>query len=416
MRNRKTVGIWKLILVAAVIGSLLTGAVEHADADGMPGKKYGERGPSSKDPMPASIILNPASWILKLQKKDSSIIVDNGITFVSVQRLASMFTDLLWESDYKAGLVRSTGPNHTLSWPQGSQQAVVNGGMRSMSGAALLKNGSFYLPLRDVVNWSGASMMVKKQGEVIIRYTISSMRAGSEQQWFWVRRDNGIIYTSTGSEMPHWIGQTRVRAFEEYSIKAVKLAEDSTMLSIIHNYGPEIMEGQKWNSDRYRMIVYRGKLVRQSFVHFFGTHPFNYVEMAEGYAVFLDGNELQVVKPDGSLKQRINLKWSMDDSGYLYDVMCTVEYVSPSEGLALIKPNLVNNMLLIDFRTKKAVELYQELLTEDEVTILDKWKTPSDMGNSGDQIEFVRRDGNVLVFKHRNLVVGTVSELRYTWK
>jgi hypothetical protein len=237
------------------------------------------------------------------------------------------------------------------------------------------------------------------------------MRAGSEQQWFWVRRDNGIVYTSTGVEMPHWIGQTPVRAYDEYSIRAVKLAEGSTMLSIIHNYGPE---GLKWNSDLYRMIVYQGKLMRQSLVHYGGLNPIHYPETAEGYAVFLDGNELQIVRPDGSLKQRINLKWPMDNSGYAYDVSCTVEYVSPSDGFALIKPYGISNMLLIDFRTKKAVELYKELLTEEEAAIVDGGKIPSDMGNTTDQIDFVRRDGNDLVFKHKHLMDGTVSELRYT--
>lgn len=415
MRVRKIVGIGKMLLVAALVGSLLAGAAEQASADGQARDKYGERGPSSKDPMPANALLKPDSWVLKLQQpKDQSIIVNNGITYVSVQRLVSMFTDLLWESDIKEGVVRSAGPNHTLSWTKGSKQAVVNGSKRTMSGAALFKNNTFYLPLRDIVKWAGGSMMVKKPGEVEVRYTVNSMRASSEQQSFWVRRDNGIVYTSTGTEMPHSIGQTPVRANEEYSIQTVKLAGDSTMLSIIHSYGPEVVEGQKWSSDRYRIIVYQGNLVRQSFVHYTGINPIHYPETAEGYAVLLDGNELQIVRPDGSLKQRVNLKYAMDNSGYGYDVACTIEYVSPSKGFVLIKPYLISNMLLIDFRTKKAVELYKELLTEDEIAIVDQGKTPTDMGNTSDRIDFVRRDGDYLVFTHKHVVDGTVSELWYT--
>lgn len=363
-------------------------------------------------------------WIYNLRDRDSSIIVRQGVTYMSQSKLAEILRDLVWKANSPSGAIQVSGPNHTLSWSKGSRYAVVNGVKRKMTGASFVQDGVQYLPLRDVVKWAGGTVNVDALGKLTIAYTVRSMVTEGDSGTYWVRRDNGIVYTAAYSEMPHQIGRSKVRAGDQYSIRTTELAEGSTLLSINHNYGFPTL---KLDNDEYRLIVYRGKLVRESFVHYHGSHPIHYVEAEGGFAAMINGTELQLVQPNGRLTERIDLlklvneQLTVDKPGYSFDKAFTLEYISVEDRIALVKPYSTYDMLLVDMNAGTVTELYKELLPEDEVEMMNSWKTePTDFNYHGDRIAFERREGNVLIFSHETLHDSSTftgerfTELRYS--
>ncbi|MBD3921152.1 hypothetical protein H8B09_20460 [Paenibacillus sp. PR3] len=406
-----------LLLIAGQSANASAGVVKETSAGASVSARIVE------GEIPAAALTSEV-WSCNLQTKDSSIIVRQGVTYISQSQLAAMLRDLVWRVGTPSGSIQVSGPNHTLSLSMGSRYAVMNGVKRKMSGASFVQNGVQYLPLRDVVSWAGGTVNVDAQGKLTIAYTVRSMVIAGDSGTYWVRRDNGIVYTAAGSEMPHQIGRSKVRAGDQYSIRITELAENSTLLSINHNYGSPTL---KLNNDEYRLIVYRGMLVRESFVHYLGVQPIQYAEAGGGIAAMMNGTELQLVQPNGRLTARIDLlklvneQLTVDKPGYSFDKAFTLEYVSVEERIALVKPYSTYDMLLVDMNAGTVTELYKELLPQDEVEMMNRWKTePTDFKYQGDRIAFERRDGNVLIFSHETLhdsipyTEDRITELRYT--
>lgn len=349
------------------------------------------------------------SWVYDVKGKDPSIIMKSGVTYVTQEQLANMLIDMAWDVDARKGVVKVSGPNHTLSWSKGSKYAIVNGIKRKLSGAMLYQNGQFYLPLRDVISWAGGTVKAANARELVVAYAPLSVIGGDHSHWYWLRRDNGIVYSAIGSEMPHNIGKSSARGEQYVTLEARKLTNDSTLLTVHDNYGEPAMR-----NDIYKLIVYKDKLVQQSAAYYGGFHSYASADEAEGLAVMLNGSELQLARPDGSLQGKYDLKKL---TGYT-DEPFTVPYVSPSEGIALVRPYQTYLMLLVDLRTGKVIELYKDLLpVEEQKTLAEMMQYKYDFDYRGDRLEFVKRDGDKLIFNHGTLPVGAKTvQVTYTLK
>ncbi|WP_438350447.1 hypothetical protein ACP8HI_07280 [Paenibacillus sp. FA6] len=152
--------------------------------------------------------------------------------------------------------------------------------------------------------------------------------------------------------MPHNIGQSAVRANQYVGMSVIHADVHSVVLQVKHNYGEPSL-----GNDIYKLYIYNGKL--------------------------------------GGL-----------DEAY------TVEYVSATEGILLIRPFESRTLLLVDPNLDAPILLYKALLSKEEQISFEKWeKNPTIPPEDG--LQLVKRAGNTFIFKHSALS-GTVDELTYT--
>jgi hypothetical protein len=406
--GRERQGARRMVLAAVLAMIMLLSPISRVGAEGTTSKAE-EQSTVTTEQLSSMLALYSSSWVYDLKGKDPSIFVKNGVAYMAQNQLAVMLTDMAWDIDVRKGIVNVSGPNHTLRLAKGSKYAIVNGIRRKLSGALLYKNEQFYLPLRDMITWAGGALKAANARELVVAYTPLSVIGGDKNGWYWVRRDNGIVYSAVGSDMPHNIGKSSVQGYQYVSMQVKQLGKDSTLLTVIHVHGEPMLA-----DDIYKLIVYKGKLVRQSAAYYYGPHNAASMNEAEGYVVMLNGAELQVVRPNGSLQGRYDLTKL---TGYK-DEPFTVPYISPSEGIALVQPYKTYVMLLIDLRTGKVVELYKELLPEAERKMLEGMKANmNDFDYQGDRLEFVKLDGDTFIFNHGTLPVGEKNvQLTYTLK
>lgn len=314
-----------------------------------------------------------------------------------------MLRDLVWSYDQRSGELNISGPNRTLSWKLNTNTAVINGKRKKMSTSLIQRKGSLSLPLRDLMDWAGGSIKLYKDNEVGVSYPILNVLSGDNKGWYWVRRDNGVIYTSVGSEMPHNIGQSAVRANQYAGMSVLQADVHSIVLQVNHNYGEPSL-----GNDIYKLYIYNGKLVRESRVTYYGASSVDSIKEVEGLTVMLEGSDLLLVRSNGTVAQKYDLK----KLGVL-DEAYTVEYASATDGILLIRPFQTQSLLLIDPKRDAPIVLYKELLSKEEQDFFEKWdKSPTMPPRDG--LQFVKREGNTFIFNHTGLS-GDVEEPTLTY-
>ena len=354
------------------------------------------------DPPPVNV---PSyQWAYNIKQSNPEIALKKGTTFLSLNELSTLFSDLVLSYDQTTRYLIATAPNLRLKWRVGSSKALINDSVHAMSTAPFLKNGKLFVPLRDIVMVAGATMKLDTSGTLLVGYGPRSLLGGSPAGWYWVRKDNGNVYTAVGSEMPRRIGYSGVRVTQYGYLDVKKTGETSLLLTVTHSHGEPAL-----GTDIYRLVVSGGKLVRETAVEYYGMARAQSVEEADGLLVLLDGSELQLVRPDGYVQERFDLKALGG-----YDDTYTVEYASVEDRLLLIRPYIRGTTLLVDLRDGSAAALYKELLSEEEITRIETTEPSPFVPDAADNLTFVKRDGDSFVFDYRNLFTGEQSQLTYT--
>lgn len=346
-----------------------------------------------------SVSLYSGTWAFDVSKSNGRLVVKSGVAYLPFKELSDMFGEFVWTYDGKSGLI-VTGPNKKLVWKPGSRQAAQNGILHKMSGAPFVQKGELYVPLKDIAVWAGGEIKPAK-GQLVIAYAPLSFRAGDAKGWYWVRKDNGIVYTAVGTDLPHSIGKSNVRAFQYGDLQITRLSDGkSVLLRVNHSHGEPSL-----NDEQYTLLIQNGRLARQTKVSYSGVHSIVSIKEADGDQVALDGSKLLFLAGDGSLDRQFDLaKLGGLDEPY------TVEYASLKDGLLLIRPYVTATLMLVDIQSGKTVTLYKELLSEEEQRILDSWsKSPSSMELTSDELTLVKRDGDTFTFEHRSFT-GTGTE------
>ncbi|WP_459954294.1 stalk domain-containing protein [Paenibacillus pini] len=355
----------------------------------------------------ATEAITPTSWCFDPKHQDNQFFMKNGIAYISFKPLSEMFSDLIWTYDSKKGQLTIVGPNRKLSWKVNSKRAVFNGVPRTMSAAPTLKNGTLALPIRDLLQFVGGNIKGYPDGTMNVSYAVLNVVSGNTNTHYWVRRDNGIVYMNSGTDLPHTIGQTNVRANGYYTIHFSNLSNNSAMLTVNHNYGEPSM-----GNDIYKVFIHNGKVIRESKVSYYGMFPTISTAQVDNMSVMLNGSELQLVNTEGIVKQRYDLKklGGIDES-------YTIEYASALDGILLIRPYGTQSLLLVDVKAGTRTVLYQELLSKEAQAPFELRDNDS-MSASIADIRFVKREGNVFTFKHTlNTTQEHVNELlTYTLK
>ncbi len=350
-----------------------------------------------------TVEIMPSMWEYDTKHTNNDFFIQNGTAYLSYTQASVMFQDLVWSYNQKSGILNVSGPNRTLSWKINSKTAILNGHQRQMSSPLLQRNGDIHLPLRDLLNWAGGTLKSSKNNKITVSYTILNAVSGDAKDgWYWVRKDNGIVYAAIGSEMPHNIGQSAVRANQFTEMSVTKADDHSIVLQLNHSYGEPLMY-----DDIYKLYIYNGKLVRESRVMYNGGSPRESIREADGFTIMLNGTDLLLVRANGTLEHQYDLK----ELGGL-DESYTVEYVSVADGILLIRPYVTQTLLLIDLQLDAPVALYKDLLSKEDQDYFEKFEQLPWMTLS-DGLQYVKRDGNLFTFKHTSTQTHGSEELTY---
>ncbi|MDG0795033.1 hypothetical protein OMP38_32555 [Cohnella ginsengisoli] len=323
---------------------------------------------------------------------------------MSLKELSVIFSDYVWTVD-KNGLLNVTGPNHKLSWGPASKYAYTNGGKLPMAAAPMKKNGEWFYPLKSLSAWAGGKIVAYPGKEIGIEYTPLSMVAGDPAGWYWVRRDNGIVYTSKGGELPHSIGWSNVQAYQYYGMGVIKLEEGGVLLKIAHGHGEPSL-----GTDLYALVIRNGKLASQTAERYYGFHPTKSIDKSsDGYYALLNGTKAVFLDRKGNQASAYDMAAFLGGEGNF-----TLEYAAVDEGIALVRPYQAGMLLLVDLKNNKAVPLYKQLLSDDEQKLLESWGK-ADGDYPTDRLTLVKREGNTFTFTHQALMGQEKQTMTYNW-
>ncbi|MEC0091070.1 stalk domain-containing protein [Paenibacillus macquariensis] len=399
MKTRKSIRISTTLLITIAITAVLVtnqGQV-HAQATSVVSPTT-----TTTKTIPTVEIV-PNTWEYDTKHTSNDFFIKNGTAYLSYKQASEMFRDLVWSYDQKTGYLNVSGPNRTLSWKVSSKTATLNGKSRLMSAPLLQRNGDINLPLRDLLSWSGGSIKSNNTNKITVSYPILHALSGDAKGWYWVRKDNGIVYTAVGSQMPHNIGQSAVRAIEYADMSVIHVDISSSVLQVNYNHGEPHL-----GNDIYKLYIYNGKLVKESHVSYYGGSQVESIDEANGLTVMLNGSDLLLIRSNGTVEQKYDLK----KLGKL-DEEYTVEYASSKDGILLIRPYESQTLLFIDSKLDAPVVLYKELLSKEDQKLFDEADKSVFMPLS-DGLQFVKRDGDTFTFKHTQLFNKGTEELTYT--
>ncbi|THF73044.1 stalk domain-containing protein [Cohnella fermenti] len=360
-------------------------------------------------PLPESTIysLYPGGMSYDIRHPGDQLLVKNGVTYLSLKELSLAFRDIVWSADSR-GVLTATGPNRKLTWGAGSKIAYTNFGKTTMAAAPIRSNGQWYYPLKSLAAWAGGEVKLSNGGELFVDYTPKSILAGDPQGWYWVRRDNGIVYAAVGGELPHTIGWSNVRAYQYYGMTATKLEEgDTVLLAVYHVYGEPML-----GTELYQLVIRDGKLDLQTKISYYGFHSTTSVETSEeGYHVLMGSGSVLLLDEAGEVAKKLDAALLMGEEQDSY----TLEYISLEDGIALVRPYTSGLLQLVDLERGTRIALYRELLPAEEGELLDSWgKLEFDYPT--DRLSLVKREGNIFTFEHTALAGSEKSTLTYEWK
>jgi hypothetical protein len=387
----------------AVLLGALTAGYPHAMANG---NAVPARIATSVLPAGTGDSLYQVGWAYDLRHPGNQLLINNGITYMAIKELSVVFSDYIWTTDHR-GVLTVTAPNHKLTWGPGTKTAYTNAGKLAMAAAPIKKDGQWFYPLKSIAAWAGGEVKLTPTKELIVNYAPLSILAGDPQGWYWVRRDNGIVYTAIGSELPRTIGWSNARAAMYYGMTVTKLGESgSVLLTVNHTYGEPSL-----GTDIYKLVIQNGKLTLQTKASYYGMRSTKSIETSEeGYHVLVNGTAVLFLNEDAKVVKKFGTESVIGTNANF-----TVEYASIKDGIALIRPYASGMLLFVDLAKETSVTLYKELLSAEEQQILEGWN-PADIDYPTDRIEFVKREGNVFTFEHQVFFEAEKLTLTYTWE
>ncbi|CAH0121791.1 hypothetical protein PAE9249_04325 [Paenibacillus sp. CECT 9249] len=356
----------------------------------------------------------PAKTAVHVQQNGNEIALENapfadkGRIYLPLRELSGML-DLY--TKWSDGTVYSTGINGRLQIDAKTKHATVSDGKttRTLQADVQIKQGVTYVQLRAFSDAFGIPLdWDNRTNTANIRYdsqylvAIAGMAADSENNVFWLNRKDGSLYKS-GKVVPALIGKTRMEVKEIGGMHVDYLGNSQYIVSVLDNYGEPHL-----NDVHYKAIVNQNKIVRESKVHYWGFHNSQSVGGYGDNIAMIDDKTLHLVRPNGEIVQSYDLAALGGE-----DDVYTVEAIDTD--FLLIRPYKKQTLTLVNLKTKQSTVLYKELLSEEEIGILEDW-LPTEADYPGDKLTFVKKDGATLTFKHTALLNNTESNLTYELK
>ncbi|MBO7746874.1 copper amine oxidase N-terminal domain-containing protein [Paenibacillus sp. MWE-103] len=313
-------------------------------------------------------------------------IMKNGTVYVPANTLESAGMTVRWDKSRQRA--DYAGYGRSLAVRIGGTSAVLDGDPVRGMPAPFLYQGQLYLSGRFVVAaLEGDSVAWDAKTRVFSAKHLHTY-AGFSQTYggrtYSVVKRTGELFASTGKNGAQVkLADLGSQLYDGVSMEFQPTEGGLLLLTITDNYGEPHL-----NDHRFALLLKNGAVIRQADVHYWQRFEKNVAAYGD-HLLLTDGQTLRVIRDGtGAVEQTIDLvKLGGEDGPYFVE--------GAADDYLLIRPNASGLLTLVDRTTGASVKLYKQLLDAEG----QAYATENDVPYHGDELHFVKRDGDTLYFE-----------------
>lgn len=316
----------------------------------------------------------------------TSALLKNGTVYVSAGIMESAGLKVTWDKPQKRATFQGWQKSAVVTI--GSKTAILDGKVISLSGVPFRYKEELYIPARFLVETLGGQTVGWDSRHALYTATgIHSYESASAEYGgvtYFVDKKNGKLYAATPAGGTRLMANLGSQLYDMVNFEFQKTDKGLIYLTISDVYGePHI--NNKW----YTLIIKDGMVIRQASVGYWMRFGDN-VKMYGSSLLLTNGKTLRVIEDGtGKVAQTLDLvKLGGENDSYLLEGM--------DDDFLLIRPNQKGLLMLIDRNTGEKTQLYKELLDPAQ----QEYAETNDLPFYGDQLQFIRREGNTLEFEN----------------
>ncbi|OKP69763.1 hypothetical protein A3842_25400 [Paenibacillus sp. P3E] len=332
----------------------------------------------------------------------NSALIKNGITYVPAYLLESAGLQATWDQAHQK--VQFVGWKKKLGIRVGSSKGVLDGVIVDLGGTPFIYEEQLYVPARFVVGslggttvgWDAAHRVYTAQGLKSFN-SASAVYGGND---YTIDKKTGNLWVTAPSGEPKLLAKLGSELYDMVQFDFKKTPKGLMYLTITDIYGePHI--NNKW----YTLILKDGMVIRQDSVKYWMRYGDN-VKMYGNHLVLTDGKTLRLIDDGtGKVTSFIDMvKLGGVAENYLVEGM--------DDDYLLIRPNQKGLLMLIERKTGRQTLLYQKLLD----TKQQEYAETNDIPFYGDNLKFIKRDGDALLFSNEYVRDGKIYKYLLTGK
>lgn len=324
----------------------------------------------------------------------SSALLKEGTTYVSASHWEAAGLQVSWDKLHRRAQFVGWGKSITVSI--GSREGVLDGKWVDIGGTPFQFQEQLYVPARflvkslggETVSWDSARSVFKAKG--ILSYASASAKFGGLT--YSVDKKLGKLYVTDPSGKTHLMANLGSELYDIVNFDFKKSPAGLIYLTLSDIYGePHI--NNKWHT----LVIKNGMVIRQASVGYhirFGDN----VKMYDNTLLLTDGKTLRLIEDGtGNVTETIDLtKLGGEIDKYLVEGM--------DDDFLLIRPNQKGILMLIDRKTGAKTLLYKKLLNTEQ----QEYAETNDIPFYGDNLKFLKREGDSLLFKNEYVRDGTI--------
>jgi len=316
-------------------------------------------------------------------KPNEAPFVKNGTVFLPLRDMGELLGSVVfWNGSAKT--VTMTYPELTVQLNYGTQKATVNGKTKALTDSPRIMKGRIYVPLRFLSETTGADVKWNASKRTVsIKHSQAFVKGTGVDSMFWLNRNTGDLYIA------HPYEQKPVRAgkvegkFEEFlTIHSYIAGSGDMVVTILDNYGEPHV-----HYAAYGVLVHGNKIVAQKKAKYFQR----YEENAVAYQVRdpkSNKSEERLLLTDGKTLSVYDTQGKEIEK---YDLPAlggkdeTYAVLGAGEDYLVVRPNQTGLLTLINLDDKTTVNLPEKILKGEDLD----YALNNDVPYHGDELRYL---------------------------
>lgn len=317
---------------------------------------------------------------------ESAPYVKDGTVFLPVRDMGELLgTVVFWNSTSKT--VTMTYPGLTVKLDYNTKKATVNGKEVKLTASPQMIKGRIYVPMRFLSEATGAKVDWKSSTRTVsLTHSQKYIQGLGVNTSIWVNRETGDLYIAHPFEqVPVHTGKINADFKEYVSVNAVETSKGNMVVTLMDNYGePHV------HYDAYGVLIRDNKIVSQKKAKYFQRYEENAIyyqsynedkKAYEEFTMLTDGRSLTVFDSVGKVVAEHDLqKLTGKDESH--------SVLGAGKGYLVVRPNQTGFATLIDLEKNTSVQLYEKLLTGEDL----EYAKLNDVPYHGDLLTYLGED------------------------
>ncbi|SDE87353.1 Copper amine oxidase N-terminal domain-containing protein [Fontibacillus panacisegetis] len=319
----------------------------------------------------------------------------NGTVYIPLREVSNgLSSAVTWNSQNKQ--ITISQPGQKIIMTLGKATATRNNKEVKLANTPIIKNNQVYVSIRSVAELMQAKVNWNSRDQFVeVTPNTSLMMVRGPSHFYWLNRTNGEVHYASSS-----IAEAKLAGIMTLDIKGfsnLDLVSSGKLEQLIltDSYGEPMI-----NTNLYSALMVNGSLVKQTKVHYWQRFVFNVTYLGDR-PVMTDGKMLYVLDSAGEVKLEYDLVKIVG-----LDEIYSVEGIG--EGFALVRPNSTGLLTLINLQTLDTVQLYKQLNGQEQ-----EYAEHNDVPYHGDEIKFEREKDGVLFFSYNSIFDGQKHNFTY---